>query len=143
LKIERGVDAQSAVVEFGLVLGEQAVANKIDVIRCIFGLPVHRRELERRGFSCLHRDVIDGVVLIQGEKDHVAPLQGTLGMAIGREVAGAVDHAGEQRRFRKIEAPDVLAEIGDCAFSEAADVEGAALTEIDLIDVDLEDLLFG
>ena len=54
-----------------------------------------------------------------------------------------LDDAGERRRFGQREVDDVLAEEEPRAFGHAVDRERAALSEIDLVQIQLEDLVLG
>ena len=83
----------------------------------------------------------DGAGLDHGIEHDVAPLHGALGMAIRIEVARALDHAGEQSALCGVELAQVLAEVGLRGLAEAVDGIAAALAEVDLVGVHLEDLL--
>ncbi len=85
----------------------------------------------------------DGAGLDHGVEDEVAALDGAVGMAVGVEVVGALDDAGEQGALGEVELAEVFAEEGLGGFAEAVDGEGAALAEVDLVGVHLEDLLLG
>src|SRR5579871_5910039 len=78
-----------------------------------------------------------------GVEDQVAALDGALRMAEGREVVRALDHAGEQRAFGQVELLDVFAEVSLRGFAKPVDGKAAALSEVDLVGVELEDLLLG
>ena len=64
-------------------------------------------------------------------------------MAIGIEAVGALDGAGEQSALCGGELAEVFAEEGLGGLTEAVHGEGAALAEVDLVGVHLEDLLLG
>ena len=66
-----------------------------------------------------------------------------LGMAVGIENRGPLDHAGQFRRFRQGDLAEVLAQVHFGRLAETADVERAAPAQVDLVGVVLENLLFG
>ena len=76
-----------------------------------------------------------------GVEHEVAALHGALGVTVGIAVAGALEHAGEEGAFGEVELLEVFAEEGLCGFAEAVDVVAAAVAEVDLVGVHLEDLL--
>ena len=55
--------------------------------------------------------------------------------------AGALDHAGEQGGLGEVELAEIFAEEGLGGLAEAVDGVAAALAEVDLVGVHLEDLL--
>ena len=97
--------------------------------------------MERLGLGALRLLLGDGAGFDHGVEDEVAALDGAVGMAVGREVVGPLDHAGEQRAFGEIELAKIFAEVGLRGFAESVDGEAAALPEVDLVGVHLEDLL--
>ena len=72
----------------------------------------------------------------------VAPVQRPLGMSIRRKIAGRLNEPCEQGGLGKSDVLQVLVEIGPRCLGESADGEGTALSEIDPVGVELENLLF-
>ena len=85
----------------------------------------------------------DGAGFDHGVEDEVAAFDGALGMAEGIEVVGALDDAGEEGALGQVELANIFAEVGLGGFAEAVDGEAAALAEVDLVGIHLEDLLLG
>ena len=98
-------------------------------------------QVQRLGLGVLRLLLGDGAGFHHRVEDQVAALDGAVRMAVGREVIGPLDHAGQQRAFGEIELAHVLAEVGLRGFAESVDREAAALPEVDLVGVHLEDLL--
>ena len=61
----------------------------------------------------------------------------------GFKSVGALNHAGQQRALGQIELAHILAEVGLRGLAKSVDREAAALAEVDLVGVHLEDLLLG
>ena len=75
-------------------------------------------------------------------QDAVARLIAALGMAVGGGVVvGSANDAGEIGVFGERKLAQIFAEVGDAGFGEAANAEAAAIAEIDLVGVELENLL--
>src|SRR6185312_4482012 len=64
-------------------------------------------------------------------------------MPIRRQIAGTLHQAGKQSRFREREILQVLAEICICGLTESGDGEGAALSHVHLVGIELKNLLLG
>ena len=103
--IERGVDAEALVGE-ALVADalDELIVDEIDEVGGFAGVDVGRSEAEGLGFGAAGFGGGDGAGLDHGVEDEVAALHGALGMAVGIEVAGALDHAGEQGGFGECRA---------------------------------------
>ncbi len=142
--VKRGVDAEGVV---GLLLLAEApvelIVDEVDEVRSFAGVDVLGGEVEGLGGGGAGLGGGDVAGLDHGVEDDVAALEGTLGMAVGVEAAGALDHAGEQGELGEIELAEVFAEVGLGGLAEAVDGEGATLAEADLVGVHLEDLLLG
>ena len=140
--VERGVDAEALVGE-ALVADalDELIVDEIDEVGGFAGVDVGRSEAKGLGLGAAGFGGGDGAGLDHGVEDDVAALHGALGVAVGIEVAGALDHAGEQGALGEIELAEVFAEVGLGGFAEAVDGEAAALAEVDLVGVHLEDLL--
>ena len=143
LGVERGVDAEDVVAELLVADAlDDLIVDEVDEVGGFAGVDVGRSEADGLGFGALGFGGGDGAGLDHGVEDEVAALDGAVGMAVGVEVAGALDDAGEQWRTRRVSSwREVLAEEGLRGFAEAVDGEGAALAEVDLVGVHLEDLL--
>ena len=83
--IERGVNPVGLLIQIMFVEPvDQSVAHHIDEIRRVAGLHVRRRQLQRRSLGLLRLLASDGVVFHHRIQHQVAPLQGALGMPVGR-----------------------------------------------------------
>ncbi len=138
--IERRVDAVDlALAQFA----DDGVANHVHEVRCIAGLNVRRGQFQRGCFGFIGLLARDGAGLDHGLDHGIAPFQGALGMTIGRKIAGRLDQSGQQRGFRHGDVFQIFVEIGPRPFGQARDGEGAALSQIDAVGVELENLLLG
>ena len=99
--------------------------------------------MQRLGLGALGLVLGDGAGLDHRIEHQVAPLDGAVGMAEGIEVIGPLNHARQQRAFGQIELAHILAEVGLRRLAEAVDGKAAALAQVDLVGVHLEDLLLG
>jgi hypothetical protein len=97
--------------------------------------------MQRLGLGALGLVLGDGAGLHHRVEHQVAALDGAVGMAEGIEVAGALNDAGEHGALGQIELAHILAEVGLRGLAEAVDGKAAALAEVDLVGVHLEDLL--
>ena len=83
-RIERGVDAISAIVDLLLVvLGEQRVFHQINKVWRFAGFFIGRRQLERDRFGALHLLGNNGAGLLHGVQHQVAPLQRAIWVFVG------------------------------------------------------------
>ena len=117
--------------------------HQVDEVGRFAGVDAAGSEMERFGLGVLGLVFGDGAGFDHGVEDEVAALDGALGMAEGIEPAGALDHAGKQGALGEIELAHILAEVGLDGLAEAVDGEAAALPEVDLVGIHLEDLLLG
>ncbi len=86
----------------------------------------------------------DVAVLDHLRQHAVARLFGAVEMALGRGIAvGRANDSREKRRLARADLADVLAEIGLRGFAEAANRKAAAIAEINIVGVELENLLLG
>ncbi len=140
--VERGVDAEALVRE-ALVADalDELIVDEVDEVGGFAGVDVGRGEAKGLGFSAAGFGGGDGAGLDHGVEDEVAALHGALGVLVGREVVGALNHAGQQGGFGEIQLAEIFTEVGLGGFAEAVDGEAAALAEVDLVGVHLEDLL--
>ena len=76
-------------------------------------------------------------------EDGIAPLARPRRIQGGRMRVGRADHAGQERGLARGELMDPLAEVRAGGGAHAPDGERPALTEIDLVQVRLEDLVLG
>jgi hypothetical protein len=140
--IKRGVDAVRLVVQLMFAeLVDQRVAHHVDEIGRVAGFHVRRRQLEGRGLGLFRLFLGDGVGLHHRIEHQVAPLQGALGMPVGRQPARPLDDSRQQRRLGQRNVFQVLIEIGARCFAEAANGERSALPQVHPIAVELENLL--
>ena len=117
--------------------------NQVDEVGRLAGVDAGVDEMQRLGLGALGLILGDGAGFDHGVEHQVAALDGALGMAEGIEVVGPLDDAGEQRALGQIELAHIFAEVGLRRLAEAVDGEAAALAEVDLVGVHLEDLLLG
>ena len=115
--------------------------HQIDEVRRFAGIHAGGGEMQRLGLGALGLFLGDGAGLDHGIEHQVAALDGAVGMAIGIEVAGALNDAGEESALGQVELAHVLAEVGLRGFAKAIDGEAAALPHGNLVGVHLEDLL--
>ena len=122
---------------------DDLIVDEVDEVGRFAGVDVGSGEAEGLGLGAGGFGCGDGAGLDHGVEDDVAALHGALWVAVGVEAAGALDHAGEQGAVGEVELLEVLAEEGLGGFAEAVDVVAAAVAEVDLVGVHLEDLLLG
>ena len=109
----------------------------------LFSMPAGHH-LQRRALGVARLLRGDVAVLDHLRQHAVARLDGALrppvrdGVAIGR-----ANDARQKRRFAEDDVVNVLVEVGQRAFGEAVNREAAAIAEINLVGVQLEDLLLG
>ena len=115
--------------------------DEVDEPGCVGGVDVEGSEAEGLGLGAAGFPRGDGVGFDHGVEHDVTALGGALRVAVRVEAAGALDHAGEQGALGEIELAEVFAEVGLGGLTEAVDGVGAALAEVDLVGVHLEDLL--
>ncbi len=96
--VERGVDAEALVGEVLVADAlDELVVDEVDEVGRFAGVDVGGGETEGLGFGAGGLGCGDGAGLDHGVEDDVAAVDGALGVAIGVEAAGALDHAGEER----------------------------------------------
>ena len=120
---------------------DDLVVDEIDEVGSFAGVDVGRSEVEGLGLGALGLGCGDGSGFDHGVEDEVAALHGALGVTVGVAVVGVLDEAGEERALGRFELAEVFAEVGLCGFAEAVDLVAAALAEVDLVGVHVEDLL--
>ena len=141
--VERGVDAEALVGDVLVAdVLDELVVDEVDEVGGFAGVDVWRGEAEGFGLCGLRLTGGDGAGFDHGFEDYVAALHGALGMAVGVEASGGLDGAGEECTFGEVELLEIFSEEGLGGFAETVDGVAAALTEIDLVGVHLEDLLF-
>ena len=142
IRIERGVDAQTLMVEAVLAqFLRQLLPHQIDEVRRLAGVHARRSQLERRGLRCLGLRLGDRPGLDHRVQHQVAPRHRPFRMPVGIQPARALDHPRQQRAFGQVELPYILAEIRLRRLAESVDRETPLLPERNLIGVHLEDLL--
>ena len=117
--------------------------HELDEVRrlgCVERAGLHH---QRRLLRACPLGVGDEARILHRAQHHGAPLLGALGMTERVVGVGRLDHAGEQRRFLERQVGHVLAEVRVRRLAHAVDAERADLTEVDLVQVQLEDLLLG
>ena len=142
--VEGGVDAERGV---GLLLVGEALrelfVDEVDEVGRVGGVDVLGGEVEGLGLSGAGLGGGEVAGLLHDLEDEVAALGGALGVAVGVEAVGALDEAGEGGELGGVELLQVLAEEALGGLAEAIDGERAALAEVDLVGVHVEDLLLG
>ena len=140
--VERGVDAEALVGEVLVADAfDELVVDEIDEVGSFAGVDVGWSEAEGFGFGAAGFAGGDGAGFDHGVEDDVAAFHGALGMAVGIEASGRLDGAGEECALGEVELLKVFAEEGLSGLAEAVDGVAAALAEVDLVGVHLEDLL--
>ena len=141
IEIERGVNAQRlfrrAIVERFL----QLVAHKVDEVGRRAGVR-RRRDRHRRGDGAPVVALGDHAVLPHQREHQVAPLPQPVDIAERMKVAWPLDQPREQRGFGQRHRRHVLAEIGRRRRAETVQAERAAPSQVHLVAVVFEDLLF-
>ncbi len=117
--------------------------DEVDEVGRFAGVDVGRGEANGLGLGAGGFGGGEGAGFDHGVEDEVAALDGALGVTVGVEAAGALDDAGDQGALGGVELAEVLAEEGLGGLAEAIDGEAAALAEVNLVGVHLEDLLLG
>ena len=101
-----------------------------------------RHNVERRALSLLNLLRLDEAILLHLVQHAIARFGGALRTAIGRGVAiGGADNTGEKGGLVHGDIANVFIEIGERAFGKAVDGKAAAIAEINLVGVELENLL--
>lgn len=142
--VEGGVNAVGVglEVEVGEVFLE-FVVGEVDEVGGVSGFFAAFSEAQRSFDGLEVLEFGDVAVFAHEAEDDVAALDGAFGVAVGVEIVGALDEAGEEGGFLKAKIAEVLAEIDLGGLAEAVDGEALALAEVDLVGVVLEDLLLG
>ena len=142
LRVERGVDAQALSVHVLVAeLLHQLLMNEIDEIGGLAGVHIPGREPDGLGLGAVRFVPGDGVCVYHRIEHQVAPLHGAVVVLERREIIRPLDHARDQGALRQVELANVLAEVGLRRLAETVDAEAAALAEVDLVGVHLENLL--
>ena len=103
--VERGVDAEALMREILVADAlDELVVNEVDEVGCFAGVDVGRSEAKWLGLGASGFARGDGAGLDHGVENDVAARHGALGVAIGIEVAGTLDHAGEQGALQRCRA---------------------------------------
>ena len=140
-RIERGEDPQALAGErLGGIARLQLAADEVDEVRRV--VPVlHRRAQHHRLGAC--RRGLGGVdrAPLEHRREHdIASRARPIEVAIRRVPVGRADDAGEERHLGGREVAELFAEVELCRFRDAEDAFRAALAEVDLVQVQLQDL---
>ncbi len=119
---------------------DELVVDEVDEVGGFAGVDVGRCEAKGFGLGARGFAGCDGAGFDHGVEDDVAALHGALRMAVGIQSSGRLNGAGEQGTLCEVELTEVFAEEGLGGLAEAVDGVAAALAEVDLIGVHLEDL---
>ncbi len=141
LGVERGVDAEGLVVQVVAETLDELFMDEVDEVGGFGGVDVGWGEIERGGFGSFGLIGGDGAGLGHGVEDDVAALHGAFRVAVGVAAVGVLDEAGDEGALGERELVEGLAEVGLGGLADAVDGEGAALADVDLVGVHLEDLL--
>jgi hypothetical protein len=142
VRIERGVDSKALVGEVLVADAfDELIVDEVDEVRSFARVDVGRGKAERFSFGAVCLIGGDGACLDHGVEDKIAALHSALRMAIGIQSCGRLDGAGEEGTLCGIELLQILTEEGLSGLTEAVDGIAAALAEVDLVGVHLEDLL--
>ena len=100
--------------------------------------------LQRNFFGIARLFGGDGIVFRHGQQGAIPRFHGTLGTSFRRRVTvGRVDDPSQKCRFRQRHIAHVLVEIGQGSFAKSVDREASAISEVNLVGVELKDLLLG
>ncbi len=119
----------------------QLVVHQVDKVRRFAGIHAAGHQMQRLRLGALGLLLGDGAGFHHRVQHQVAPLDGALRMAEGIEAVGPLNDAGQQRALGQIELAHILAEVGLRGLAESVDGKAAALAQVDLVGVHLEDLL--
>jgi hypothetical protein len=78
---------------------------------------------------------------VHEDKHPITPLAHTSRELKGVVIAWPLDHAGKSRCFGEGKSPDWFVEIDSCGLAKTVNIVGAAVAEVDLVGVVLEDLV--
>jgi hypothetical protein len=138
--VQRGVDAQALFSQhLGGVDVRELSLEKVQEVARVSGFRRHGREpqwLVQRG---LVGRLVEAPLSDHQLEHQVAPLHGSLGLAVRRDPVGALDDGGQQPRLRNAEILCPLPEEVARRFADAVDRRRTALPEVDLVEVRLED----
>src|ERR1700739_1895202 len=84
--------------------------------------------------------LVDGASFNHRVQYEVAPLNGAIRVAKWIEVVGPLDDAGKHRALSQIQLLNILAKVRLCGLAESINREAAALAQVDLVRVRLENL---
>ena len=118
----------------------QRLADHVDEVG---GLCVERPSHHLDGLGAGARGGVGGNELLLGHRaqDDVAPLPAPRGRGKRRPVVGRLNHAGDGGRLAQREVHDVFPEEQPRGFGDAVHGKRAALPEVHLVEIELEDLL--
>src|SRR5690348_4559328 len=143
LRIKRGVHAETLgeQLRFGEAV-EEMIFDHIHEIRRVIIILAAGNQAERSEFGFLNLLRLDEAVFLHLVQDAIAGFGGAFGATIGSGVAiGSANNSGEERSLRQGNVADVFIEIGKRAFGKAVNGEAAAIAEVNLVGVELENLL--
>ncbi len=128
-------------MRFGKAI-EEVVLDHIDEIRRVVIILTAGHDAERRELGLLDLFRLDEAVLLHLVQHAIPGFGGALGTAIGGGITvGSADDAGKKGGLAQSDIANILIEIGQRAFRKAVNGEAAAVAQINLVGVELENLL--
>src|SRR5580704_5923299 len=141
--VKCGVDAEIFAGELQLgIFIEQVILHHVDEVRRFAAGDCGAHDFQRDALGVLDVGFGDVFVIEHLRQDAVARLIAALWMAVGgRVIVGRADDACEVGVFGERKLAEIFSEVGDAGFGESADTETAAIAEVNLVGMELEDLL--
>src|SRR5262249_37746694 len=115
----------------------------VDKVRSVTSLNVLGSQFERRSLGGVSLSAGDSPGVNHGLQDQVAAVERALRTPVGRKIAGWLDQAGPKSGLRQRKFFQILAEVSLRGFTKARNRERTALSHVNLVGVELENLLFG
>src|ERR1700733_5619831 len=141
--VKRGVDAEifSGELQLGIFI-EQVILHHVDEVRRFAAGDCGAHDFQRDALGVLDVSFGDVFVIEHLRQDAVACLIAAFWVAVGGGViVGRADDACEVGVFGERELAEIFSEVGDAGFGESADAKAAAIAEVNLVGIELEDLL--
>ncbi len=142
LRIERGIDAQRTRAR-GVGVAQplhDLFVYEIHEVGCLTGVDVGWREVKRLGLGTRGFSGSDCPGLDHRIKHYITALGCPVRMPIRVAAVGVLDESGDKCTLIQVELTKVFAKVGLGSLAKAVDGVRAALADIDLIRIHLEDL---
>ena len=139
MQVERRVDVDRARRR---VLGLQLLAHVIDEVRRL-GLERAGGDAERLVDPALGARLGEEAGFGHRAQHDVPAILRALGIVERRQPRGGLNHAGDCRRFHRVDVGDVLPEEQPRRFGDPVNRERSALPERHVVQIQLQDLVFG